>query len=65
MKVSKTTYSGWNDYPTYTVSKFQDYLDIIGWMNENEVKHFLLSSGIQGYTFQVKSNAEWFALKWT
>ena len=31
----------------------------------NKVEHFLLSSGIHGYTFQVKSNAEWFALKWS
>lgn len=65
MKVYKTTYSGWNNYPTYIVSGFQDWLDIIGWMRENKVEHFLLSSGIHGYTFQVKSNAEWFALKWS
>ena len=64
MKVHKGTYSGWNDYPVYTVSGFQDWLDLVGWMRENKVEHFLLSSGFQGYTFQVKSNAEWFALKW-
>jgi len=64
MNIKKSGYAGWNNYPVYTVSGFQDWLDIIGWMRENSVEHFLLSSGSQGYTFQVKSNQEWFALRW-
>ncbi len=64
MKVERSGYSGWNDYPVYRVSLFQDWLDLIGWMKENRVEHFLLSSGYSGYVFQVKSNHEWFALRW-
>jgi hypothetical protein len=62
--VERSGYSGWNDYPVYRVRSFQDWLDLIGWMKENHVEHFLLSSGYGGYVFQVKSNAEWFALRW-
>ena len=64
MKVELCRYSGWNDYPSYRVRMFQDWLDIYDWMNKNDVEHFLLSSGGNGYEFQVKTNHEWFALKW-
>ena len=64
MKIESTTYPGWNNYPTYRVSAFQDWLDIIGWMRKNKVEYFLLSSGSTGYTFQVKENNEWFMLRW-
>jgi hypothetical protein len=63
--VESSSYSGWNDYPVYRVRSFQDWLDLIGWMKENHVEHFLLSSGYGGYVFQVKTNAEWFALRWS
>lgn len=64
MKVESTSYPGWAGYPTYIVRTFQEWLDIYGWMRENKVEHFLLSSGSNGYIFQVRENKEWFALRW-
>ncbi len=34
------------------------------WMHENGVDHWHVSSGPEGYGFQVTSNVEWFNLKW-
>ena len=62
--VERSGYSGWNDYPVYKVRSFENWKDICAWCYRNKVEYFLLSSGIQGYTFQVKSNHEWFALRW-
>ena len=64
MKVEPWSYPGWSDYPSYRVKTFQDWLDICSWMFKNNVEHFLLSSGGNGYVFQVKNNREWFALRW-
>lgn len=64
MKIKSSGFSGWNDYPVYHVSTFNDYDEITRWMRSNGVEHFLLSSGSTGYTFQVKHNHDWFALKW-
>jgi hypothetical protein len=65
MKVEPTSYSGWADHPTYLVKDYDDYREICRWMYKNKVEHFLLSSGSYGYTFQVRDNHWWFALKWT
>lgn len=64
MKVKLSHFAGWNNYPVYTVNTFKDYEEITRWMRANGVEQFLLSSGSTGYTFQVKHNHEWFALKW-
>ncbi len=48
----------------YVVKNMQDWYDIIIWMNENAVDHWHVSSGPEGYGFQVTSNVEWFNLKW-
>jgi hypothetical protein len=64
MKVEPTNYSGWNNYPTYRVRSFNDFVEISQWMGQNNVENFLLSSGSTGYTFQVKNNHDWFVLKW-
>lgn len=62
--VVRTQYPGWNDYPVYTVRGSEQYKEVSHWMALNKVKRFMLSSGSNGYTFQVKSNHEWFMLKW-
>ncbi len=64
MKVEPTSYPGWNNHPTYHVGTFADWEEICMWMYKNKVEHFLLSSGSNGYTFQVRDNKEWFALRW-
>jgi hypothetical protein len=64
MKIESTSYSGWNNYPTYRVGTFSDWQELCFWMYKNKVEHFLLSSGSTGYTFQVKENNEWFTLRW-
>lgn len=60
----KTTYPGWNDHPIYTVRGWEQYNKVSHWMIHNKVEEFLLSSGANSYTFQVKSNHEWFVLRW-
>ena len=64
MKVLRWSYPGWNNYPVYVVKTYTDYDEITRWMRSNGVEHFLVSSGSTGYTFQVKHNHEWFALRW-
>lgn len=64
MKIQLTDFPGWNEFPVYHVWKWVEYNEILNWMNKNRVKYFLLSSGANGYTFQVKTNHEWFILKW-
>ena len=64
MKIQPTSYPGWNNYPTYRVGTSEDWWELCQWMRQNSVKYFLLSSGSPGYTFQVRENQEWFALRW-
>ena len=65
MKVEPTSYPGWHGHPTYLVRTFEDYEEICMWMYKNKVEHFLLSSGGNGYTFQVRGGKEWFMLRWS
>lgn len=64
MKIKSGRYPGWDNFPIYTVSNWKDYCELTMWMRGNGVEHFMLSSGSTGYTFQVKHNHEWFALRW-
>lgn len=64
MRVERTNYSGWPDYPVYLVREYKDYCVVAEWMWQNECDEFLLSGGSSGYIFQVKQNHEWFALRW-
>lgn len=64
MKVEPTSYPGWAGHPTYLVRSFEDFIEISKWMFHNKVEHFLLSSGSNGYIFQVRKNVEWFMLRW-
>lgn len=65
VRVTKTSYPGWNRHPCYHVNTYDEYRTVGEWMRENHCEQFLLSSGSGGYTFQVKTNAEWFLLKWS
>ena len=38
--------------------------EIVKWMHENSVGYWHVSSGPEGFGFQVTSNVEWFNLKW-
>ena len=62
--VTRSRYPGWNDYPVYHAPTYKEYQAVGQWMAENRVEEFLLQSGSAGYLFQVKSNIEWFILKW-
>ena len=64
MKVKRTNYPGWNNHPTYRVHTTQDWWEVCQWMYRNQVEHSLLSSGSNGYTFQVYDRQAWFDLKW-
>lgn len=63
MKVTRTSYPGWNNYPVYH-APYETYQKVDAWMRSNGVDSFLLQSGSMGYVFQVKSNHEWFVLRW-
>ena len=39
-------------------------MDIMSWMMKNDVGYLHESSGIHGYGFSIKSNIEWFLLRW-
>ena len=64
MIAERTTYCGWNDYPVYLVREYNDYRSIAAWLRQNECDEFLLSTGPNGYIFQIRKNHEWFALRW-
>jgi hypothetical protein len=54
-------------YPTnyYFVNTFSEFLDIMSWMIQNDVGYLHETSSSHGYGFSIKSNIEWFLLKWT
>lgn len=62
--VKSTKFAGWNDKPCYYCKTYDEYTELVTWMNQNRVGYFLLSSGSNGYTFQVQCNHEWFVLRW-
>ena len=64
INITKTSYPGWNDHLCYYVRTIKEYDAVRAWMRENHCEEFMLSSGSNGYTFQVTTNADWFALKW-
>jgi len=60
--VKSQYYPGWPN--SYYVRTIKDYEEVCQWMRQNHCEEFLVSSGSSGYTFQVKSNLDWFILKW-
>ena len=53
-------------YPThhYFVRDFQEFLNIMSWMKQNDVDYLHESSSQHGYGFSVRKNIEWFRLRW-
>lgn len=49
----------------YFVKTFSELLEIMSWMQKNNVKHLHQSSSIHGYGFSVDKNIEWFMLRWS
>ncbi len=49
----------------YRILSHTDYNTVREWMRQNDVKYKLHTSGDPtGYGFTVKSNVEWFVLRW-
>lgn len=48
----------------YFVKTFDELLQIMSWMDKNEVRGLHESSTIHGYGFSVSKNFEWFSLRW-
>lgn len=65
MKVTKSSFPGWNSFPVYRCHSTDDWFEVRSWMAENDCDWMLLSSGSHGYTFQIRKNHEWFLLRWT
>lgn len=53
-------------YPAghYFVKNFQEFLEIMSWMQKNNVDYLHESSSMHGYGFSIRKNFEWFSLKW-
>jgi len=51
-------------HPLYYCPTFNNFTEVRRWMAANSVEHFLWSTGSGGYTFDVRTNVEWFELKW-
>ena len=63
VKVTHIPYYGYGkDY--YHVTSHTDYNTVSWWMRENGVEYELVASGSNGYGFTVKTNVDWFRLKW-
>lgn len=60
----RTRYPGWNDHPVYTVYNKDQYDEVRRWLRANEVEEFMLRSGSNEYTFQIRNKHEWFVLRW-
>lgn len=65
MNVQRTRFAGWNDHPIYQCRTIQDYQVMDRWCWDNDVEIFMVAAGYHGYTFQVRTNHEWFALRWS
>lgn len=53
-------------YPSnhYFVKTFDELLQMLSWMNKNNVDALHESSSQHGYGFSVRKNFEWFSLTW-
>lgn len=66
MKIERSGYSGWNDYPVYRCWTYDTFTKIGKWCYDHGVETFLVafSGGTGEYRFQVKTHHELFVLKW-
>lgn len=64
MKIAKKLTEKYGYGPNcYTVSH-EHFNEVMKWLHENSISYWHVSSGPEGYGFQVTSNVEWFNLKW-
>ena len=49
----------------YFVESFCDWSILTDWMNKNQVEYKHHTTGMLGYGFSLKNNAEWFMLRWS
>jgi hypothetical protein len=63
--VERSSYPGWNNYPVYCCTTTNNWYEVSSWCHESGVETFLLSSGSNGYTFQVRSLHPLFVLRWS
>lgn len=48
----------------YFVKTFDELLQILSWMDKNNVDGLHESSSQHGYGFSIRKNFEWFSLAW-
>ena len=63
--VEKSSFPGWNNYPVYMCKTFDTWHEINTWCRNNGVETFIVSSGANGYQFQVRTMYEWFVMRWS
>lgn len=65
MELVEKTRNHWGSkFPTFLCRTLENYDKMCIWMRQNKVEYFLWSSGSGGYTFDIRTNIEWFILKW-
>lgn len=59
--------TGWGVDPRYTYCcrTTDAWYEVSSWMQQCGVDYFMLSSGGNGYIFNVESNHDWFLLRWS
>lgn len=64
-KPIRYNYPGWDKYPTYKVNSYVEYEEIVRWMRNNKIGYSAMRSKINdSYIFQVRTNHDWFILRW-
>lgn len=67
MTVESFAHTAWGNDPTntYRCRTTDAWYKVSDWMRQHGVDYFMLSSGSNGYIFQVQSRHEWFLLRWS
>ncbi len=67
MIVERYEFNHWaSKHPMFICRSYKDYEEIIAWMRQHRVNHFLWASGSGGYIFDVRGErADWFLLRWS
>jgi hypothetical protein len=61
----KLTDNRWGGYgPNCYIIDHESWHEMIRWLRQHEVEYWQVSSSHVGIGFQIKSNIEWFNLKW-
>lgn len=62
MKIELVERSGYG--PNCYLVQHQHWNEILHWLYQNDVDYWQVSSSHMGIGFQIKSNIDWFNLKW-